>query len=92
MSKTAVDLNKMNNLLASKSAPVHPASDAVQRGSEALPDDKTNSSNDGIVNLSFKVPTGFRKRFKLAAVEAGITQNELVQRALSAWENKSRTA
>jgi hypothetical protein len=25
-------------------------------------------------------------RFKLAAIHAGITQNELVQRALDAWE------
>lgn len=88
MTKAAVDLNKMSGLLASKARPVQPASDAVQRGVEGIDkEEKTNASNDDIVNLSFKVPTAFRKRFKLAAIEAGITQNELVQRALTAWEN-----
>lgn len=91
MSKTSVDLNKMSGLLASKSAPVQPASDGLQRGAMVAADEKTNSSKDEIVNLSFKVPSGFRKRFKLAAIEAGITQNELVQRALITWENKSQT-
>jgi hypothetical protein len=43
-------------------------------------------TNDEIVNLSFKVSSAFRKRFKLAAIHAGMTQNELVQRALDAWE------
>lgn len=88
MTKQMVDLSKMQGLLAEKSSPVIPASDALQRGSKvsASKDEMTNLSKDEIVNLSFKVPSNFRKRFKLAAVNTGITQNELVQQALIAWE------
>lgn len=84
-----IDLSKMHGLLASKNVDVVPASDAIQRGSSdghIIKDKKTIASNDEIVNLSFKVPGEFRKRFKLAAVNADITQNELVMRALAAWE------
>ena len=89
MTKQIVDLSKMQGLLAEKSSPVIPASDALQRGSKIPPlakDEMMKSSKDEIVNLSFKVPSNFRKRFKLAAVNKGITQNELVQQALTAWE------
>ena len=78
-----IDMTKMGALLGNKSTPVSPASDAVQRGTEVKVSSKL--SNDEIVNLSFKVPTGFRKRFKLAAVNAGITQNDLVVQALDCW-------
>ena len=80
-------MTKMGALLGNKSTPVSPASDAVQRGTEVKVSSKL--SNDEIVNLSFKVPTGFRKRFKLAAVNAGITQNDLVIQALTAWEKNN---
>jgi hypothetical protein len=86
-----VDLSKMQGLLASKSASVIPATDALQRGATSTfsaNDEKTQSSKDEIVNLSFKVPGEFRKRFKLAAINAGITQNELVMQALGAWERR----
>ena len=79
-----IDMTKMGALLGNKSTPVSPASDAVQRGTEVKVSSKL--SNDEIVNLSFKVPAQFRKRFKLAAVNAGITQNDLVLQALTAWE------
>lgn len=87
----SIDLNKMSGLLAVKGTAVMPASDATQRVALAKTkeskDEKTESSKaDEIVNLSFKVPNEFRKRFKLAAVNADITQNELVQKALIAWE------
>ena len=82
-----IDMTKMGALLGNKSTPVSPASDAVQRGTEVKVSSKL--SNDEIVNLSFKVPTGFRKRFKLAAVNAGITQNDLVIQALTAWEKNN---
>ena len=85
MTKKTVNLEKINSLLAPKNKPVSPAIDASQRGSEEK-DEKTKESYDDIVNLSFKVPGSFRKRFKLAAVNAGITQNELVQQALAFWE------
>lgn len=89
MTKTAaVALNKMSGLLATKGHAVQPASDAVQRGVDVASskDDKTISSGIEPVNLAFKVSPTFRKRFKQAALDAGITQNELVQRALSLWE------
>lgn len=82
--KKMTDLTKMNDLLAKKGETVIPASDAVQRGGIQ------NSSKDEIVNLSFKVPAEFRKKFKLAAIEAGITQNELVQRTLLLWVNSNK--
>lgn len=82
--KKMTDLTKMNGLLAKKGEVVVPASDAVQRGSIQ------NSSKDEIVNLSFKVPAEFRKKFKMAAIEAGITQNELVQRVLLLWMNSNK--
>ena len=87
MAKPKVDLDKMKGLLATKGASAVPATDAMQRG-ETQQVAKTIASNDEIVNLSFKVPGEFRKRFKLAAVHAGITQNELVIQALSAWEHR----
>jgi hypothetical protein len=86
MSKTQAALSKLGGLVAPKGVAVVPAGDATQRS--ASKDTLTKSSNDEIVNLSFKVPSEFRKRFKLAAVNAGITQNELVMQALSAWEQR----
>jgi hypothetical protein len=63
----------------------------AQLGSQSRPFVSTESvsaaADDEIVNLSFKVSSAFRKRFKLAAIHEGITQNELVQRALDAWES-----
>jgi hypothetical protein len=82
----------MQGLLATKAAMVVPASDGVQRGAivtSLSKDEKIESSKDDIVNLSFKVPSDFRKRFKLAAIHAGVTQNELVQMALAAWETRA---
>lgn len=91
MSKAKVDLNMMSGLLAKKGSQVEPASDAVQRGSSSIAKaEKMKPSKDEIVNLSFKVPAEFRKRFKLAAIEEGITQNELVQRLLEAWESQAQ--
>lgn len=85
MSKKA-DFSKLGGLVAPKGVTVEPATDSVQRGSKVTIDEKTKASKDDIVNLSFKVPNEFRKRFKLAAINAGITQNELVVQALKAWE------
>ena len=87
MAKAHVDLSKMQGLLAAKGASI-PAADALQRGASTT--QKTQPSNDDVVNLSFKVPGEFRKDFKLAAVNAGITQNSLVIQALEAWKEKNR--
>lgn len=87
----AASLGKMSGLLANKGAVVHPATDAVQRGTENYPskDEKTISSTVDVVNLSAKVTATFRKRIKQATVEAGVTQNELVQLALAAGEKQA---
>ena len=81
MSKT-IDLSKMSGLLASKDVAVKPAEDAAQRGHSV------KERKDEIVNLSFKVPALTRKRLKLAAIHAGVTQNDLVQQMLALWERE----
>lgn len=91
--KKPANLGAMSGLLAKKGVPVSPASDAVQRNANVSTNDAaTESAKDEIVNLSFKVPADFRKRFKLAAIDAGITQNELVQRILGLWESSKKKA
>ncbi|NJR43937.1 hypothetical protein HC761_00135 [bacterium] len=86
MSKPAA-LSKLGGLVSPKGGAT-PAIDASQRGSQPVKDEKMKTAKDEIVNLSFKVPNEFRKRFKLAAINAGITQNELVVQALQAWEKR----
>jgi hypothetical protein len=41
-----------------------------------------------LVSLNFLVPWDFRRRVKHHAVEAGITQKELLHQAIEAWEEK----
>lgn len=91
--KKHANLQAMSGLLAKKGEPVTPANDAVQRSANGSTNDAViKSSNDEIVNLSFKIPADFRKQFKLAAIDAGITQNELVQRALALWVSSQKKA
>lgn len=91
--KKHANLQAMSGLLAKKGESVTPANDAVQRSANGSTNDAaTESAKDEIVNLSFKVPADFRKRFKLAAIDAGITQNELVQRILGLWESSKKKA
>jgi hypothetical protein len=42
------------------------------------------------VALNFHVPEEFKKRFKIAAVQIGITQTELLQRIFNEWENRQK--
>lgn len=41
-----------------------------------------------IVPLNFRVPAGFKRDFKIAAANYGITQSELLQRTFEAWQRK----
>ena len=43
-----------------------------------------------LVDLNFKVPDVFRKRFRLRAAEEDINYVELLYRAFEAWEAKHR--
>ena len=40
--------------------------------------------------LAFKVPPGFRKRFRQRAADADLKLNELLFEALDAWEEKHK--
>ena len=67
-------------LLATKGqAPV--VSGSLQRG---------QTVTETLVDLNFKVPVEFRKRFKRLAFEAGQLKNvQLLVRALDAWEREA---
>lgn len=43
---------------------------------------------ENFVALNFLVHRDFRRQFKRRAVDADITQNELLHRAFEAWEEK----
>ena len=49
---------------------------------------KDGPAPDPLVALNFLVHRDFRRRFKRCALEADITQKELLHRALEAWEEK----
>lgn len=41
-----------------------------------------------IVPLNFRVPASFKRDFKVAAANYGITQSELLQKVFEAWQEK----
>lgn len=41
---------------------------------------------DKIVPLNFRVPAGFKRDFKIAAANYGITQSGLLQKAFEEWQ------
>ena len=45
-------------------------------------------ATDPLVSLNFLVHRDFRRRIKRRAVDAGITQKELLYQAIEAWEEK----
>lgn len=79
MSKTIkrpkVDLTQLTSEVAT------PMPEAAQRGAGRVPSDQLEP-------LAFKVPPAFRKRFKQCALDADLKQNELLFKALDAWEEK----
>lgn len=50
------------------------------------------SAGDPLVSLNFFVHRDFRRRFKRRAVDADISQKELLHQALEAWEEKHNYA
>lgn len=69
-------LQKM--LVSGKNAAVKPAGGAVQRQAEVAVT-KEKELND-FVNLTFRVPEDFKRRFKVAALNANMTQTEFLQK------------
>ena len=67
-----------STILATKGTPLKPAADATpQRGERA---------SDRLVDLNFKVPMEFRRRFKQMALDADLKNVQLLRRALDAYE------
>ena len=67
-----------STILATKGTPLTPASDvAPQRGVRA---------SAQLVDLNFKVPVEFRRRFKQLALDADLKNVQLLRRAVDAYE------
>lgn len=65
----------------------HPAADAVTRG-EGAP--HSRPPTEALVPLSFKVPPEFKKRYRLAALEAGLKLNEFLFALLERHETEKQ--
>lgn len=63
-----------------------PAPDALARGE--LP--RLKVPTETLVPLSFKVPPEFKKRYQLAALQAGMKLNEFLFAMLDQYEAESR--
>ena len=55
-----------------------------------VPSSRTRPSDD-LVNLNFKVPAAFRRRFKRLAVDVDISGVELLRRVVEAYERERST-
>ncbi len=64
-----------------------PAADAVSRGEVAA---HVKTPTEALVPLSFKVPREFKKRYQLAAIEAGLKLNEFLFALLGRHEAEKR--
>ena len=64
----------------------HPAADAVSRGEMA----PIRVPTEALVPLSFKVPPEFKKRYRLAAIEAGLKLNEFLFALLERHDSEKR--
>jgi hypothetical protein len=65
----------------------HPAADAVSRGEVPA---HLKTPTEVLVPLSFKVPPQFKKRYQLAAIEAGLKLNEFLFTLLERHETEKR--
>ncbi len=70
-----------STILATKGSPLQPAADAPQRGER---------TSDNLVDLNFKVPVAFRRRFKQLALDADLKNVQLLRRAVEAYEREQR--
>ena len=66
-----------STILATKGSPSPAAADSLQR---------SQRPSDTLVDLNFKVPADFRKRFKRLAVDADLKNVQLLRRAVEAYE------
>ena len=66
-----------STVLATKESPPPAASGALQR---------SQRPSDTLVDLNFKVPAEFRRRFKRLAVDADLKNVQLLRRAVEAYE------
>ncbi len=41
-----------------------------------------------MIALNFRVPTNFKRDFKIAAAMQGVTQSELLQQAFHEWQQR----
>ena len=66
-----------STILATKGPPLMPAPASLQRGERP---------SDQLVDLNFKVPAEFRRRFKQLALDADLKNVQLLKRAIEAYE------
>ena len=91
MSKAA----PLTSLNVRRKGEAQPAPDAVARGETVvLPSVRLPAlgkvATDDLVPLSFKVPPDFKKRYQLAALQAGMKLNEFLFHLLDGYEAQSR--
>ena len=67
-----------STILATKGTPLRPAAD--------VPPARGARASDHLVDLNFKVPVEFRRRFKQLALNADLKNVQLLRRALDAYE------
>ncbi len=63
-----------------------PAPDAAARGQSV----RIKTPTDTLVPLSFKVPPAFKKRYQMAALQAGLKLNEFLFAMLERHEAENR--
>ena len=73
----------VSTILAGKGRPILPAADSLQRGERG---------SDRLVDLNFKVPVAFRRRFKQLALNADLKGVQLLRRAVEAYEREQHQA
>ena len=68
--------------------PASPAPVPVPSAPAAVAAARETTKTANLQGLAFKVPPGFRKRFRQRAADADLKLNELLFEALDAWEEK----
>jgi hypothetical protein len=87
----------LTSLNVRRKGEAQPAPDAVARGETVEPSPTRlptpeKVASDDLVPLSFKVPPAFKKRYQLAALQAGMKLNEFLFHLLDGHEAQSRNS
>ena len=69
-----------STILATKGTPLKPAAE--------MPPQRGVRASDQLVDLNFKVPVEFRRRFKQLALDADLKNVQLLRRAVDAYERE----